>query len=197
MKTFTKEELAKVLELHKMWLNGVKGGERANLSYANLSGAYLINADLSKANLYKADLYSANLSNANLYKADLSNANLSNANLSSANLSSAHLYNANLSSADLRYANLSDANLSDANLSSANLQFTDVFCFTIGKHYAFFHTGDKYEEGSYLKIGCRGFSLKYWLDNYKKIGKKEDYSKEEIKRYGIQIKAIMEMTRDK
>jgi len=172
VKTFTKEELAKVLELHEMWLNGVEGGEKANLryadlSYANLSNAYLINADLSKANLYKADLSDA----------DLSYADLSNANLSNANLRSAHLYN--------------------ANLYNANLQFTDIFCFTLGKHYAFFHTGDRYEDGNYLKIGCHGFSLKYWLDNYKKIGEKEGYSKEEIKRYGRIIKMLQKEIREK
>ena len=95
----SKEELAKILELHKKWLNGEEGGERANLS--------------------GADLRWANLSGANLRWADLSGADLSDANLSMAYLSSADLSGADLSCADLSDANLSGANLRWANLSGA------------------------------------------------------------------------------
>ncbi|EAC4840330.1 hypothetical protein ARY01_02915 [Listeria monocytogenes] len=64
------EELDIILENHGKWLRN-EGGERVNLSYANLSNANLSNADLSYANL----------SNANLSNADLSYANLSNVDL--------------------------------------------------------------------------------------------------------------------
>ena len=73
----------------------------ANLSGANLSGAYL--------------------SCANLHGANLSYANLHGANLSYANLSGAYLFGANLSVTDLHGANLSGANLLGAYLSGANL----------------------------------------------------------------------------
>ena len=66
------EELNKILELHKKWLNNEDGGERADLRNADLS-----NADLSNANLRYADLRYADLSNTNLYNADLSNADMS------------------------------------------------------------------------------------------------------------------------
>ena len=120
----TKEELAKILELHKKWLNSEEGGERAylsgaNLSEANLSGANLRWAYLSSANLSEANLSEADLSGANLRGANLSGANLSEANLSGANLSEAYLSGANLSEADLSGANLSGANLIGANLSMA------------------------------------------------------------------------------
>ena len=69
------EELEKVLELHKKWLNGEKDGAVANLSVANLSGA-----DLSGADLRNADLSEANLSGADLSGADLRNADLREAN---------------------------------------------------------------------------------------------------------------------
>ena len=59
----TKAELDKILELHKKWLNDEEGGERANLSGADLSGANLSNADLYRANLLNADLSGAVLSN--------------------------------------------------------------------------------------------------------------------------------------
>ena len=66
MKEFTREELNEILEKHKKWLKNEVGGERADLSgadlrYANLSGANLSGADLSSANLRYADLSGANL----------------------------------------------------------------------------------------------------------------------------------------
>ena len=87
----TKEQLAEILEKHKKWLNDEEGGERANLSGADLSRADLSGADLSYANLSGANLSGANLSSANLRDANLSGADLSDANLSCANLSYANL----------------------------------------------------------------------------------------------------------
>jgi hypothetical protein len=65
--------------------------EKAHLSCANLSDAYLGGAYLSGANLYGAYLRGANLSGANLYGAYLSGADLGAADLSCANLSGAAL----------------------------------------------------------------------------------------------------------
>jgi len=136
MKTYSKEELAELIEKHGKWLKGLKGGERAGMSMADLSGADLSGANLSMANLSGAklsgakmfgaklsgaDLSRADLSGADLYGANLSGANLSGANLSGANLSGANLSKADLSGADLSRANLSRANLSMANLSGAKL----------------------------------------------------------------------------
>ena len=90
-------KLKDVLDKHLKWLRGEDGGERADLSRANLSGANLSRADLSWANLSGANLSGANLSRANLSRADLSGANLSRANLSRADLSWANLSGANLS----------------------------------------------------------------------------------------------------
>ena len=77
----TREELEKVLDLHKKWLIKKQNGERANLSEANLS----------EANLHEANLRAANLSEANLSEANLSEANLSEANLRGADLRGANL----------------------------------------------------------------------------------------------------------
>ena len=96
MKTYTPEELKTILAKHKAWLNEEKGGERADLSHVNLSGANLSGADLCRANLSNADLSYADLCNAHLSYANLSYADLSGANLSYANLSNANLSNANL-----------------------------------------------------------------------------------------------------
>jgi uncharacterized protein YjbI with pentapeptide repeats len=109
----TPTELAAIIDGHRLWLAG-KGGQRANLSYADLSHANLSYADLSYADLRDADLSHADLSYADLRYAILSDAILSDAILSYANLRHA----------DLSYADLSDAILSSANLSYANLSET-------------------------------------------------------------------------
>ena len=130
----TQEELNKILENHKHWLEkDCKGWNsmRANLSDANLRGADLSGANLRVANLRGADLSGANLRYANLRYAnlrgaDLRGADLSGANLSDANLSDANLSGANLRYAELRYANLSGAKLIGANLSDANLRYAEL-----------------------------------------------------------------------
>ena len=73
----TREEIKKALELHRQWLNGGKGGERADLRGADLRGANLWDADLRRADLRRADLRDANLRGANLWDANLRDANLS------------------------------------------------------------------------------------------------------------------------
>ena len=49
-------DVARSLVLHKRWLHGETGGERANLRYADLRSADLIYADLRSANLESARL---------------------------------------------------------------------------------------------------------------------------------------------
>ena len=77
----TSEEIKKVLDLHKKWLNNEQGGERADLSGAELREAELHRADLRGANLSGADLRGADLSLANLRGAELREANLRGADL--------------------------------------------------------------------------------------------------------------------
>lgn len=45
MRQINKEELKKILRKHELWLEGKEGGERANLSEADLNGADLRDAD--------------------------------------------------------------------------------------------------------------------------------------------------------
>ena len=100
-----------ILEKHKMWVNDIFGGERANLRGADLGGA-----DLRGADLRGADLGGADLGGADLRGADLTDANLTDANLRGANLTGADLRGANLTGADLTYANLRGADLRGADL---------------------------------------------------------------------------------
>ena len=81
--------LHELLKKHEMWLEGEEGGERADLSDADLRGVDLSDADLRGAYLSSAYLRGADLCGANLRGAYLSDADLRGADLSSANLSGA------------------------------------------------------------------------------------------------------------
>ena len=87
----TKDQLDDILRKHALWINNESGGERANLSGANLYQANLSGAYLRGANLYQANLHQADLREADLSGADLSGANLREADLRGANLSEANL----------------------------------------------------------------------------------------------------------
>jgi uncharacterized protein YjbI with pentapeptide repeats len=73
----TQEELDQILQQHQLWLDTEGGtGQRAELRYANLTGANLYNA-----NLYGVLLCNANLTGANLHGADLRRVDFFGANL--------------------------------------------------------------------------------------------------------------------
>lgn len=61
MKTITKEELAKKIELHQKWLNDEEGGERLELVRYNLSHGNLSGSDLRYSNLSYSNLSGSNL----------------------------------------------------------------------------------------------------------------------------------------
>jgi hypothetical protein len=82
---------------------------RANLSGADLRGAYLVAPNLREANCVGADLSMANLISADLREANLREANLSGANLIGADLSRVNLVRSNLSGANVRNANFREA----------------------------------------------------------------------------------------
>jgi uncharacterized protein YjbI with pentapeptide repeats len=72
-------KLMGVLEKHAKWLNNEEGGERADLTGADLRWARLIGADLRWARLIGADLRGARLIGADLSEARLIGADLSGA----------------------------------------------------------------------------------------------------------------------
>jgi uncharacterized protein YjbI with pentapeptide repeats len=124
---------------------GVSAETGANLSYRDLTMAYLIGANLSPGidsnyNSYDSDLTGANLTqadltNANLIRAKLTNANFTQADLVNAKLFLATLTNANLSRANLTNAEFRGASLVNANLSQANLTNAD-FDGTLSPYYS-------------------------------------------------------------
>jgi hypothetical protein len=150
-------ELKVILDKHQKWINNENGGERANLSGANLRDADLRGADLYSANLRDADLIGANLIGANLSRANLSRAYLIGANLSRANLSGAYLIGANLSGAYLIGANLSRANLSGADLWGAN----GIVSFgPIGKEKHIGYAWLDKDDHAVIMLGCHVGNIK-------------------------------------
>ena len=121
----TPEQLKKVLEDHKAWLEKEEKSDDDPLK-ANLCLADLRYADLWKANLSNVDLRSAILAHANLEGAKLSNADLRSAILGAANLTNANLMKANLMEAYMEGANLTEAYLNGANLRGAYLYFANM-----------------------------------------------------------------------
>lgn len=107
----TIQELNKILELHRKWLNGEPYGTRANLSLKDLRGA-----NLRETNLYGAILCGADLREANLRGAKLRDASLCGADLCGTDLREADLRGADLREVDFREANLYEANLRETNL---------------------------------------------------------------------------------
>lgn len=99
-------ELNKILDKHKKWLNHEGGGERADLS----------DSDLRRSDLSHSDLRGADLSDSNLYYSDLSFSDLSFSNLSGSDLSFSNLSNSNLSNSNLRFSILNCSDLRKADI---------------------------------------------------------------------------------
>ena len=152
MKKITQEQINKILEEHKHWLNeDCENWEtmKADFSCCALSGVDLSRVDLSGANLSGADLSDANLRDADLSYTDLSYTDLRRVDLSGANLSRANLRDVDLSGADLSYTDLSRADLRDVDLSRADLRdakevpYIPMVCPEEGDFIGWKKAGDK------------------------------------------------------
>jgi uncharacterized protein YjbI with pentapeptide repeats len=83
----------------------------------------------------------------------------------------------------LSRADLSGADLSGANLSGTIYENKTKTELTYQKHIASYFGLDE------IRIGCKVYSISYWLANFEAIGKEADYTPEQIKKYGEFIKA--------
>ena len=108
---------------------------------------------------------------------DLRGADLSHADLSHADLRGADLRGADLIMADLRWADLSNADLSGADLRWADGPFT---LGAFGRHGGI-------AVGGYITIGCERHTYDEWLERYEEIGKRNNYTTDEIADYGAWI----------
>lgn len=72
----TSAELVEILYKHEEWLNGKRGGARANLSLQELCGLSMPGIQLAQAKLTGADLSNCSFTRADLSKADLFGVNM-------------------------------------------------------------------------------------------------------------------------
>ena len=107
-----------------------------------------------------------------------------------ANLYGANLRGANLRGADLRGADLRGADLRGADLKNTILENNAILTFIYNKHTAYFFGTNE------ITIGCHKYSIDYWVENYEKIGKDNDYTEDEIKKYGKFIKGCLNIYND-
>jgi uncharacterized protein YjbI with pentapeptide repeats len=110
------KKLSDILDAHAKFHKGQPGGERADLSGADLSGQDLRKSDLTGANLVgcrlkKADLRGSKLSFADLSQADLRKADLRNCDFTETKLEGADLSEADLSGTELFRGDLTSAKL--------------------------------------------------------------------------------------
>lgn len=130
-----RDELSKILERHKHWINQDCDGWVK--MYADLRNKNLRGADIRGVDLRSADLRGACLRWADLRGADLSSANLRGADLRGTDLRGADLDTTDLNETDLRGANISGADLSGASLRGANAPFIPMACPDTGSFIAY------------------------------------------------------------
>src|ERR1700761_3018952 len=112
----SQDELEAVIKRHEMYMAGRPGGQRALLSYRDLS-----KLDLRGRNLTDADLTAADLSYARCAGTIFSGAALFGANLAQSDLRGAKLVRAALRGASLRAGDLTGAALFAADLRDGTL----------------------------------------------------------------------------
>ena len=160
----------------------------ANLQGADLQDAYFRGAYLRGADLRDAYLRGANLRGADLRSACLQDACLQGADLRGAYLQGAYLQDAYLQGAYLRGAYLQGAYLQGAYLRGADLQGAKgitpkVLQIGGSRDWVIVH---KYGQ---VQIGCMQETLEWWEDHYRAVGRKEDYTAEEVEEYREHIAA--------
>ena len=118
-----REELNSILRLHKAWLEGKFGVERADLHGADLRGAILEDSELQGAILRGAILEDSKLQGAILRGTDLRQSDLRKSDLQSAILEDSELQGADLRGALLQHSNLRGAGLRHSDLRGADLDY--------------------------------------------------------------------------
>ena len=180
---------------------------RADLTGADLAGAYLTRANFAGADLTRADLTGADLAGANLAGADLTRADLTGADLTGADLAGAYLTGAYLTGADLAGADLTRAYLTGAYLTGADLtgaiirgdKITRLIAVaqrpTPGDQYTFF-AFELEAGGVKIHAGCRWFTIPEFrahvADQYPNTDKADDTLEilDYIERRALRVGAI-------
>jgi len=112
---------------------------------------------------------------------DFTRANLTGANLTRTNLTGANRFRANLTGADLTGANLFGINFFGINFFGAIGIQTPIISISGSMHNFCYYNGE-------IAIGCECHTVQYWIENYKTIGARHNYSHEQIDEYFGYIK---------
>jgi hypothetical protein len=188
-----KEAVASGAYLEGAYLRGANL-EGAYLEGAILRGAYLEGAYLRGAYLEGAYLEGAILRGAYLEGAILRGAYLRGANLEGAYLEGAYLEGAILEGAYLRGAYLEGAYLEGAYLEGAYLRGAylegasgllsngTIPLQILATHHAIIVRTD-----GYLTIGCEHHPLVWWEEHYKAVGRRENYTDDQVAEYADHI----------
>ncbi len=149
-KKITREELKKVLDDHKLWIDNHSEGKRADLAYTDLSGM-----DLRGVDLFAADLFRASLENTDLRGAYMAGCTLEGANLKGANLISTDLEAANLGVTVLTDVKISESTnlagvtgLERAEISFHGLGYVGekMRVLKLLGEYVYFYNGEEFSE---------------------------------------------------
>ena len=133
MKKPTQKQITAILEKHRKWINGEKGGKCADFSGLNLCHVNFQGIDLYRANFRFADLRWTNLQNTNCSctcfdYADLRGAKMYKRDCGGASFVSANLWHATVESTNFHLAKFFKADLSGVNVSSAKNFFVPMAC---------------------------------------------------------------------
>ena len=102
----------------------------------------------------------------------------------------ANLRGANLRGADLIGADLIGADLRGADLRGATGIILPIITISGTRHTFFYMDG-------IIQVGCEKWPVDYWLENYRAIGEKNDYTSEEIEEYKTYIDTIVNLKKEK
>ena len=92
METYTEEDIGEKIRLHGLWIKGVDGGAKADLSHAYLNWRDLHGRDLSGSSLCYSNLRCSNFSGCDFSGCDFSNSSLGHSNFGLSNLTGATLF---------------------------------------------------------------------------------------------------------
>lgn len=116
LKKLSQKDLDEVIKLHKDFVEGRRGGNRAILKFLDLSALDFLSADLSQADftgskLINADLSMGTFESSCFFACDLRNANLEGASFARADFRGASVAGANLTGADLNSADMREGKI--------------------------------------------------------------------------------------
>lgn len=117
VQTISQLELDEIIEKHKLFIGGHRGGARAVLKFMDLSGL-----DFRKAHLRDADFTGSKLNNSNLSGTDCTGASFFGCDMRRTNMQKA-----NFTRSDFRGAHVIGADLSDTDFTNADLRQGVIF----------------------------------------------------------------------